>query len=81
MDLEWLRNGSEFHNVSPVGPDEFLISVADASSEECKERFHQIVEEAMGSGGLDGYKIRNPHPSSMDPKGRWDCAIVKISHP
>jgi hypothetical protein len=71
--LEWLRNGSDFHQVSPL-PDVFTIRAAN-DSEECREHFHEIVEEAIKNASVERYKIK-PHPSSMDPRGRWDFAII-----
>jgi hypothetical protein len=73
--LEWLRNGSDFHKVSPK-TNGFTISAAD-DSEGCRERFHEIVDEAIGNASFEGYEI-SPHRSSMDSKGRWDFAIITI---
>lgn len=71
--LEWLRGGSEFHIVLP-GADGFAIRAAE-QSEQCRERFHQIVENAIRKAYLDAFKIR-PHRSPMDPNGRWDFAAI-----
>jgi hypothetical protein len=74
--LEWLRNGSDFHKVSLITGG-FTIRAAD-DSEECRQRFHEIVEEARGNAFVEGYEI-DPHPSSMDPKGRWNFATIMIA--
>lgn len=79
--LDWLRDGSEFHKASFISPIQFQISVTDADSEECKERFHEIVGKAFAQANNEGYEVLNPHRSSMDSKGRWDTAIIKILEP
>jgi len=73
--LEWLRKGSNFHKVS-LKRDGFTISAAN-DSEQCRQGFHEIVEKAIRNASVERYEI-NPHPSSMDPKGRWDFAVITI---
>jgi hypothetical protein len=72
--LEWLRNGSEFHKITPQS-DGFTISIAIDSEEGC-ERFHQIVDDAVGRAASEGYEIL-PHRGSMN-SDRWDFAAITV---
>ena len=76
--LERLKAGSEFHKVKLHSDGSFSIQAANNDSEECRERFHEIVDEAIAKAPSEGYGI-NPKRSSRDPKGRWDFAVITIS--
>jgi hypothetical protein len=73
--IDWLRSGSEFHIVS-LTSDGFSIKAAE-EGEEGRECFHEIVEEARSRVVAEGCEIK-PHRSSMDPKGRWDFAVITV---
>jgi hypothetical protein len=73
--LEWLRNGSPFHEVS-LNPSGFAIRPAGDATE-LREEFHKIVDEAIEKASFEGYEIL-PHHSDMDPRGRWDFAVITL---
>jgi hypothetical protein len=76
MDIEWLKQGSKFHMVSPT-KDGFSIRAVSVS-DEALDAFHAIVDRAIAGALTGGYSIV-PHPSSIDPKGRWDFAVITVS--
>jgi hypothetical protein len=73
MDFSELKNGSAFHNVDHY-PGGFKIWATE-DTEECRAKFHEIVEEARRMAAVEGYEIQ-PHPSARDPFGRWDFAAI-----
>jgi hypothetical protein len=75
--FEWLRDGSDAHVVRPLSRG-FRIVPSDADSEEVREQFHQIVEEARENATAGGYELTLLHRSSVDPKRRWDSAVVTV---
>jgi hypothetical protein len=75
--LEFLRNGSDFHKVSP-GTGGFSISATDPNSDEGRQRFHKIVEEAREHASAEGYEVTNLHKSSRDSNDWWDIAVIIV---
>jgi len=73
--FEWLRDGSVAHVVRPLA-NGFRIVPADPDSDAVREQFHRIVEEALGYAASCGYELTLLHRSSVDPKRRWDSAVV-----
>ena len=74
MTFEELGRGSAFHRVYPTS-NGFKIAAA-SNSEECLQRFHDLVADAMAYA--EGYEVQ-PHKSDMDPKGRYDFAEIRIT--
>ena len=68
--LDWLRTGSDFHKVSRIA-NGFKIEAPDDSLQ-CRERFSEIVDEAIGNASFEGYQIL-PHRSS-----REDLSLIHI---
>jgi hypothetical protein len=73
--FEWLRDGSVAHVVRPLARG-FRIVPADPDSDAIREQFHRIVEEALEYAAGCGYELTLLHRSSVDPKHRWDSAVV-----
>jgi hypothetical protein len=81
--FEWLRDGSVAHVVRPLA-NGFRIVPADPDSDAVRDQFHLIVEEALQYAADCGYELRLLHRSSVDPKQRWDSAVVTqrwLDHP
>jgi hypothetical protein len=71
--LEFLRSYSKFHKAT--ARDGTVQIVAAESTEEGRQKFHEIVAEAQRRAPAEGYNI-TVHASSMDPSGRWDLAVI-----
>ena len=74
MTFEELGRGSDIHRVYPTS-NGFKIAAAN-NSEECKQRFHDLVAKSMKTA--EGYEV-HPHASKMDPQGRYDFAEIRIA--
>jgi hypothetical protein len=68
--IEGLKTESEFHRVTPI-TNGFKIQPAN-DSPACRDRFNEIVNEAIGYAAAEGYEISH-HDSSRDSRG-WDMA-------
>src|SRR5262249_53587371 len=73
--FEWLRDGSVAHEVRPLA-NGFRIVPANSDSDAIREQFHRIVEEAREYAAGCGYEVKLLHRSAVDPKHRWDSAVV-----
>ena len=69
--IEGLKNESEFHRVTPI-TDGVKIQPAN-DSPACRDRFNEIVNEAIKCAPYEGYEIL-PRKSSRDSRG-WDMAV------
>jgi hypothetical protein len=75
--LEFLTNGSDFHVASP-GTHSFAILPADQHSEEGRQRFHEIVEEAIRNAPVEGYEVTLLQKGNRDSKDWWDRAVIIV---
>jgi hypothetical protein len=75
--FEWLRDGSDAHVVRPLTSG-FRIVPADPDNDVVRDKFHQIVEEARENQVGGDYELTLLHRSSVDPKQRWDSAVVMV---
>jgi hypothetical protein len=70
--LEWLRAGSEFHEVSRATEHGFTITAVAGDTN--RVRFNDVVETAIANA--NGYEIK-PHRSDQDSYG-YDFAAITI---
>jgi hypothetical protein len=55
-----------------LGPDHIKIGPV-SNDNDSMERFHNAVEDALAQADIEV----TPHRSSMDPRGRWDFAVIR----
>ena len=79
MNLEQLIKPSRFHKAVQLAPNVFRIEPAN-QNEDCLEGFHTLVVEAIKTAPSGSYEIK-AHSSDVDPKGRYDSAIITITRP
>jgi hypothetical protein len=82
--LEWLKKGSEFHNVK-CNPDESIVITPAGESPECEREFERIVEEAYSHASSEGFEVTHVHrnrmrSSALHPEGDgpYDMVVLAI---
>ena len=69
--IDGLRNGSEWHLAAPITNGVKIQPANDGLA--CRDRFDEIVNEAIKCAPYEGYEIV-PHESSRDSRG-WGIAV------
>jgi hypothetical protein len=73
--LEWLRNGSDFHEATPVRGGRVFSIVPANDTPECHVEFDGIVETASVQSHTEWYSIK-PHRQHMHGGYKYDFAII-----
>ena len=73
--IEGLKTESEFHRVTPITNGIKIQPSNDSPA--CRDRFNEIVNEAIKCAPYEGYEIL-PRESSRNPRGWGVAAFGKI---